>query len=67
MFRYLGRSQERIYSHCIVSSNSKSWCATSVDEDGYMSKWGFCNNNCTEGAFFPFNCKLIEDVVQIFR
>ena len=55
----------RSYSQCITSDNRKPWCATAVDEDGYMSKWGFCNNNCVVGIF-PFNSNIGIKAIKFF-
>ena len=33
------------YNTCI-GGGSSSWCATEVDENGYKTKYGYCNEFC---------------------
>ena len=42
----------RLYNNCTTADGDpKSWCATSVNGDGVMTSWGYCDSNCIGKQF----------------
>lgn len=43
-FKYVNN----VYEQCIWNGRFHSWCATEIDEDGFLldKNWGYCNRDC---------------------
>ena len=33
-----------------IEENRNGWCATDLDQDGKIKKWGFCNEQCEDDS-----------------